>query len=176
MAQLLVQEIFLRAAQSNDVNAILKFENANREYFCKWVPARPSDFFKRDRQIEILRDLEQYPRGHFLILIAPNGDVICRINLTFVETGKQRGVELGYRVAEQWNGRGIATYAVGVALEKAKLMDEISFEQAFASAENMGSTQVLKNWVFQLLTVKLMKSFKIICPYSCSYSESKLFE
>ena len=90
--------------------AVLAFELANRAYFAASVSDRGDDFFAQltDRHSALLAEQEAGICA-FYVLVADDGSVLGRFNLYDIEDGTAR---LGYRVAQQVAGRGVATTSV----------------------------------------------------------------
>ena len=121
--------------------AVLAFELANRAYFAASVSDRGDEFF------------EQYPGRHsallaeqeagncaFYVLVADDGSVLGRFNLYDLQDGTAR---LGYRVAEQAAGRGVATAAVRELCRIAAARHGLRTLRAAASHDNAASRKVL---------------------------------
>ena len=47
------------------------------------------------------------------------GEIVGRINLVTVQRGPVQSAEIGYRIGEQYSGRGYATQAVGLVVREA---------------------------------------------------------
>ncbi|MFG2512471.1 GNAT family N-acetyltransferase [Streptomyces sp. NPDC048584] len=90
--------------------AVLVFELANRAYFAGSVPDRGDSYFDRfdDRYGALLAEQDAGVCA-FHVLVAEDGSVLGRFNLVDIENGT---AELGYRVAQDVSGRGVATAAV----------------------------------------------------------------
>lgn len=90
--------------------AVLVFELANRAYFAGSVPDRGDAYFDGfdDRYSALLAEQDAGVCA-FHVLVAEDGSVLGRFNLVDIENGT---AELGYRVAQDVSGRGVATAAV----------------------------------------------------------------
>lgn len=74
------------------------------------------------------------------MLVADNGAVLGRVNLVDVEAGS---AELGYRIAEEAAGRGLATAAVHQICELAATEYGLTTLRARTTLDNAGSRAVL---------------------------------
>src|SRR2546421_10859670 len=90
--------------------AVLAFELANRAYFAASISDRGDDFFDQftDRYNALLAEQEAGICA-FYVLVGEDGSVLGRFNLVDIE---DHTAELGYRVAQQVAGRGVATASV----------------------------------------------------------------
>jgi ribosomal-protein-alanine N-acetyltransferase len=100
----------LQRLRADHAPAVLAFELANRSYFAASIPDRGDEFFARfaERHSALLA---QQATGvcAFHVLVAGDGTVLGRFNLVDLADGS---AELGYRVAQQAAGRGLATATV----------------------------------------------------------------
>ncbi|MFE9956207.1 GNAT family N-acetyltransferase [Micromonospora sp. NPDC005299] len=127
--------------------ALLRFEQANRAYFARFVPDRGDDYFDEftDRLVGLLAE-QHTGRCHFHVLVDDeDGTVLGRFNLVDVADGS---AELGYRVAERATGRGLARE--GVRRVSALARGEYGLRQLAASAAlaNPASLAVLRRTGF----------------------------
>ena len=90
--------------------AVLAFEVANRSYFAASISDRGDAYFREftTRHRSLLED-QASGGGAYYVLVGDDGSVLGRFNLVFVGGST---AELGYRVAEEMVGRGVATAAV----------------------------------------------------------------
>jgi ribosomal-protein-alanine N-acetyltransferase len=133
----------LERLRADHAPAVLDFETANRSYFALSITDRGDEFF--DRFVEGINALlEAQERGEdaYYVLVADDGSVLGRFNLYFVADGV---ANLGYRVAQQVAGRGVATATVRDLLPLAASRHGITKLKAAASDENVASRRVLIN-------------------------------
>jgi [ribosomal protein S5]-alanine N-acetyltransferase len=110
----------LQRLRAEHAPAVLAFELANRGYFAAYISDRGDEFFDQftERHSALLAEQEA-GIGAFFVLVAEDGSVLGRFNLVFAEDGT---AELGYRVAQEVAGRGVATATVlelcGLAAER----------------------------------------------------------
>lgn len=120
---------------------VLAFERANRAYFATSISDRGDEFFENypERHRELLADQQAGTRA-FYVLVADDGAIIGRFNLVFVEEGV---AEVGYRVAQQAVGQGVATAGVRELCRLAALCHGVRVLRAASSSENLASQKVL---------------------------------
>jgi len=101
----------------------------------------PTAIFENYPQLhrELLAD-QQAGKRAFYVLVADDGAIIGRFNLEFVEQGV---AEVGYRVAEQVAGQGVATAGVRELCLLAASRHGVSILRAATSSENLASQKVL---------------------------------
>jgi [ribosomal protein S5]-alanine N-acetyltransferase len=100
----------LQRLRPDHAPAVLAFELANRAYFAASITDRGDDYFAHfaQRHQAMLADQDS-GAGAFYVLVGEDGAVLGRFNLYEIDDGT---AELGYRVAENAAGHGVATAAV----------------------------------------------------------------
>jgi [ribosomal protein S5]-alanine N-acetyltransferase len=133
----------LRRLQADDAPAVLAFELANRAYFAASISDRGDEYFDQfpERHRALLAEQEA-GAGAYYLLVAEDGSVLGRFNLFFVAGGTGTA-NLGYRVAEQAAGRGVATAAVLEMCALAAARHGLRRLRAATSHENAASARVL---------------------------------
>jgi ribosomal-protein-alanine N-acetyltransferase len=131
----------LKRLHAGDAPAVLAFELVNRAYFAASVSDRGDEFFDQfaDRYAALLAEQEA-GIGAFYVLVAEDGAVLGRFNLYDFEDGAAR---LGYRVAQQVAGRGVATAAVRELCQLAAARHGLRMLRAATSRDNAASRKVL---------------------------------
>ncbi|MFE1783063.1 GNAT family N-acetyltransferase [Streptomyces sp. NPDC059506] len=131
----------LKLLHADHAPAVLAFELANRTYFAASVPDRGDDFFDRftDRYNALLAEQEDGICA-FYVLVAEDGSVLGRFNLYDLEDGT---ASLGYRVAQQVAGRGVATATVEELCRLAAARHGLRTLRAATSHDNVASRKVL---------------------------------
>ena len=121
--------------------AALAFELANRGYFAASVSDRGDDYFKQfaDRHSSLLAEQET-GTGAFYVLIGEDSSVLGRFNLFDLEDGSAK---LGYRVAQQVAGHGVATATVRELCDVAVARHGLRILRAAAAGDNAASLKVL---------------------------------
>jgi ribosomal-protein-alanine N-acetyltransferase len=132
---------FQRLRAEHEV-VILNFELSNRDYFAQMISDRGDEYFEQfaERHRELL--VEQETGGSaFYVLVDEDGTVVGRFNLYDIGGGS---ANVGYRVARDVSGRGVATYGL-------QNLCQCSIEQfglrklnATTSNENVASRRVLE--------------------------------
>jgi ribosomal-protein-alanine N-acetyltransferase len=130
----------LRAAHAA---AVLTFESANRAFFAQSISDRGDEYFEHfaDRHHDLLVEQEA-GAGAYYVLVDADGAVLGRFNLVFVGDGV---AQLGYRVAEQVAGHGVATATVRELCSLAAARHGVRTLRAATSRANVASQRVLRN-------------------------------
>jgi ribosomal-protein-alanine N-acetyltransferase len=131
----------LEQLRAQHAPAVLAFELANRAYFAASISDRGDDFFDQfpSRHSAMLAELEAGTCA-FYVLVAEDGSVLGRFNLYDFKDGT---ANLGYRVAQQAAGRGVATAAVRELCRIAAVRHGLRTLRAATSHENAASRKVL---------------------------------
>jgi ribosomal-protein-alanine N-acetyltransferase len=131
----------LQRLRADHAPAVLAFETANRTYFAASISDRGDDYFEHfaERYDDLLADQDTGDAAYHVLRDA-DGTVLGRFNLTFVGEGV---AELGYRVAEQAAGRGVATATVRDLCSLAAARYGIHTLRAATSRANVASQRVL---------------------------------
>ena len=131
----------LERLQAGHAAAVLAFELANRAYFAASISDRGDEFFDQfaDRYRELLAEQEA-GRCACYVLVAQDGSVAGRFNLYDLADGS---AVLGYRVAEQVAGRGVATGSVRELCRIAAARHGLRTLRAATSDGNAASQKVL---------------------------------
>ena len=100
----------LQRLRSDDLDAVFAFELANRTYFASFISDRGEEFYERYAEHHREQLAEQDTGACiFHVLVDQSGAIIGRFNLYDLADGSAR---VGYRVAQQAAGRGVATSAL----------------------------------------------------------------
>lgn len=131
----------LEQLRAGHAGAVLAFELVNRVYFAASISDRGDEFFDRfaERHSASLAEQEA-GRCAFYVLVADDGSVLGRFNLYDLENGT---ATLGYRVAEQVAGRGVATATVRELCRIAATRHGLRTLRAATSHGNIASRKVL---------------------------------
>jgi RimJ/RimL family protein N-acetyltransferase len=137
----------LQQLRADHAAAILAFERANRTYFAASISDRGDEFFEHfsERLDELLAEQEA-GKGAYHVLVAEDGSVLGRFNLELVEKGV---AVLGYRVAQDVAGRGVATATVRDLCRLAASRHGVRTFRAATSGANVASQRVLINVGFR---------------------------
>jgi ribosomal-protein-alanine N-acetyltransferase len=131
----------LQLLEAGHAPAVLAFERANRAYFTATISDRGDEFFAEfaQRHSDMLAEQEAGSFAYY-VLVAEDGSVLGRFNLYDIKDGT---ANVGYRVAQNVAGRGVATATV---LELCRLAAErhgLHTLRAATSQENAASQKVL---------------------------------
>jgi [ribosomal protein S5]-alanine N-acetyltransferase len=140
------ERITLRHLTEGDAPALLTFMQENRGFLEQWEPVRDQGYFTLEAQLaDIVAD-----RGHaaadlrhaFGIFLGD--ELVGRVALSQIVRGIFQNAYLGYSIGERWNGQGLATEAVGVAVGFALADLGLHRVQAAVMPRNTGSIRVLE--------------------------------
>jgi ribosomal-protein-alanine N-acetyltransferase len=121
--------------------AVLAFERANRAYFATFISDRGEEFFDHfDESYNELLAEQEAGTCVLHVLVDENGKVLGRFNLVDLEDGM---AELGYRVAQQVAGHGVATATVQELCHIAAANYGLHTLRAKTSFDNVASEKVL---------------------------------
>jgi ribosomal-protein-alanine N-acetyltransferase len=121
--------------------ALLDFELANRAYFASMINDRGDDYFDQfTDQLRVMLDEQETGAGIYYVLLAEDGSVLGRFNLFRVQEGT---AELGYRIAQDVAGRGVATATVLEICRLAAGQHGLHTLRAATSYRNVASQRVL---------------------------------
>jgi ribosomal-protein-alanine N-acetyltransferase len=148
--------IILRPIRHDDAPAVAAAYVANRAHLAPWEPVRTEAFFTVPWwRAEIDRVLEATAAGTMAAFILERdgaghtSEVIGRFTLTGIEHGVFQNSRLGYWVAADAEGRGLASAAVGALVATAR--DDLGLHRMEASTltHNLGSQRVLERNGFE---------------------------
>ena len=131
----------LERLRADHAPAVLAFELANRAYFATFVSDRGDTFYDQftDRYDALLAEQEA-GSCVFHVLVGEDGAVLGRFNLVDLDDGT---AELGYRVAQQVAGRGVATATVRELCRLAAARYGLRTLRAATTYDNVASQKVL---------------------------------
>jgi [ribosomal protein S5]-alanine N-acetyltransferase len=131
----------LQRLRADHAAAVLAFELENRAYFAASISDRGDEFFDQftERHSALLAEQEA-GIGAFHVLVAEDGAVMGRFNLVFVEDGTAK---LGYRVAQDVAGRGVATATARELCRLAAAQYGLRTLRAATTHDNAASRKVL---------------------------------
>lgn len=132
----------LELVRADHAEALLVFEQENREYFAASIPDRGDEYFAEfaDRHARLL-ELQAAGTDRFHVLVTEDGRIAGRVNLVEIEDGS---AELGYRIGQAWTGRGVATAAVAELRGLATDSYGLSHLRAKVTLDNPASRRVLE--------------------------------
>lgn len=143
--------IQIRPVAVADAARLTEVYRSNRRFLAPWVPTRDESFFtvegQRDRLERAQRD-RAGGTGHSCV-IEYDGQIVGTVTLSAIERGVAQTAHLGYWVAAEVNGRGVATRAVGRILDVAFGELGLHRVQAATLVHNTGSQRVLERNGFE---------------------------
>ena len=141
----------IRPPEPADAQALLAFELANRDWFETWVQPRDDSFYSLEGVHAAIAQSAQARREdrgyHFLVLDGER--LVGRVNLHGVRRSQHQSAELGYRVARDETGRGVASVATALCLAQAFGPLALWRVEATARPETAGSIRVLERCGFR---------------------------
>jgi len=150
--------IKIKPLSITDEFALFEFERNNRDFFEKWVPERGDDFYQIEnfqiRHQELLKEQEN-GESFFYLIKDEVGSILGRVNLFDINL-TEKVVEVGFRIGIECAGKGVASQALKLLLEK---HSDFTFK-AKTTTNNVGSQKVLRKAGFKVVAVD-EKSFEM---------------
>jgi len=142
---------------------LLRFEVDNRAFFEARVNSRPAAYYSPEgvrAAIALATKEAAEDKGYQFLVRTDVGELIGRVNLTAVKRKHFHCADLGYRMAESACGKGHASEAVRLVLDKA--FGELGLKRIEANARvgNEGSVRVLLRNGFREFG-RSLKSFEL---------------
>jgi ribosomal-protein-alanine N-acetyltransferase len=132
----------LQRLRADHAPALLAFELENRAYFAGSISDRGDEFFEQFTEgIDALLAEQEAGVCAFYVLVGEHGSVFGRFNLYDSEDGS---AVLGYRVAQQVAGRGVATASVRDLCRLAPAQHGLRTLLAETNHDNVASQKVLE--------------------------------
>jgi len=143
----------LTLLSKDDAMDLYDFELKNRAYFEQSVPGRGDDYFVIENFVRVLDGLlseQETGTCYFHLIKDDAGEIIGRLNLVDIVNGT---AHVGYRIAESFAGKGIASKALQLLLACAKERYHVHQLLAKTTIDNLSSQRVLEKNGFQLTCV-----------------------
>ncbi|MDQ1816248.1 GNAT family protein [Massilia sp. CCM 9210] len=140
----------MRTLAHDDAGALLAFELANRAWFERNVEARDPAFYSPHG---VARHIAHYLEGHAAgtwhpcVLLDEEGRIAGRANLKDIDRSKG-SAEVGYRIAHDQTGKGLATFALQNLIALARSTWQLRELRAEITLANQGSAAVLRKCGF----------------------------
>ena len=131
-----------------DATELLSLETQEREWFEQYIEARPKHFYTSEgiaQHIVECLALNAQRRMNPLI-IRDKGAIVGRANLRDMRDGHGK---VGYRIAEQACGQGIAQRALHQLMHDARCVYRLHTLKAIVSLDNHASVRVLEKVGFE---------------------------
>jgi ribosomal-protein-alanine N-acetyltransferase len=136
-------EIVTRTLAEDDVPELVTLLLANRAFLEPWDPIRADDYYSPAGQLDFLRDALA---GHTTVprVIVVDGRLAGRITVSNIVRGAFESCTIGYWVAQEHNGKGVATAAVADTVRF--VFDDLRLHRVEAGTlvRNIGSQRVLE--------------------------------
>lgn len=147
------RHIYIRRLQMGDTKSLLDLRNRNRQFLQPFEPLNPDSHYTLEGQEEILEKVQlNWENGSgygFGIFLNTNHRLIGRVNLSNVVRGAWESFTIGYFLDEQFNGRGLTTEAVYLAVQFAFEHAALHRVQGAVMPRNVGSIRVLEKVGFR---------------------------
>lgn len=154
----------LELVRADHAQALLAFELENRDYFAAVIPDRGDAYFAEfDARHAQLLAAQAAGTDYFHLLMTETGRIAGRFNLIAVREGS---ADLGYRMAKEFTGRGLATAAVADMRELAATRYGLTALRAKVTLDNPASSRVLERNGF-VTTGEMTLNGKPAATYLC---------
>ena len=137
----------IRDLRLDDAERLAELFVTNRAFLAPWEPVRPEAYFTAEGQRSVVADsLARQREGAMFcrVILDPDGRVVGRINLNNIVRGPFQSASVGYWLAEEAGGKGLATAAVGAMAELAFAELRLHRLEAGTIPENYRSQAVLR--------------------------------
>jgi [ribosomal protein S5]-alanine N-acetyltransferase len=142
----MIEQVELRPARVEDAEALATLYAAQRGFLAPFDPVRPDAFYTVPGQrMELEQAVAQSRadlRHRFVILVEDR--IVGTLGISNVVRGQFQSANLGYFVAQEMNGRGVATRAVALAAEWAFGRIGLHRLEAGTLVDNLASQRVLE--------------------------------
>ncbi|MFC7534316.1 GNAT family N-acetyltransferase [Actinoplanes sp. GCM10030250] len=140
--------ITIRLVTAGDAADLAALIRANRSYLEPWDPIRDPSYYTEAGQRRII--IDQLSQDNSLPhVIVEDGRTVGRVNLSNVVRGPFLSASLGYWVAQETAGRGVATAAVAAILRAAFTEHGLHRIEAGTLLHNLRSQRVLERNGFE---------------------------
>jgi ribosomal-protein-alanine N-acetyltransferase len=138
-----------------DAHELARFYREQRDFLAPYNPIQPDVFFTVEGQRRRLEQAERLRADdrRYEFKIALEGELVGTISISNVVRGAFQSASLGYGVAQQHNGRGIASLAVGLVSEWGFADCGLHRLEAGTLLDNAASQRVLSRNGFRLIGV-----------------------
>lgn len=150
--QPLEDTFYIREMKRCDIEALLAFEIENREWFESHIEARAAAFYSLQG---VGSHIDEYlcamaaGTWHPFVIEDHSARIVGRANLKNINTAPNTA-EVGYRVARNAGGQGLATLALRHLIQQARERWRLTQLIAFVYTANVGSAKVLDRCGFSL--------------------------
>lgn len=135
--------VTIRPLRAADAAALAALYQDNRAYLAPFEPVRPDRFYTPVGQAEQI-DASGSRDNELRYLVATDGQLAGRINVTNIARGPFLSGNLGYWIARRFTGHGIATEAVRLVLDICFGGEGLHRLEAATLVDNLASQVVLQ--------------------------------
>ncbi|MCL5426575.1 MAG: GNAT family N-acetyltransferase [Gammaproteobacteria bacterium] len=142
-------DLSFKLVTPEDAAELLIFETQQRDWFERHIEARPKHFYTPEGIVQhIIECLAlNAQRRMSPLLIRDKGAIVGRANLREMRNGHGK---VGYRIAEQACGQGIAQRALQHLVNEARCVYRLNALSAIVSIDNRASQRVLEKVGFEV--------------------------
>ncbi|CZF80500.1 GNAT family N-acetyltransferase [Grimontia marina] len=139
-----METVSLLPLSLSDCPALLDFERRNKTWFEQFIPPRPSGYFNLAGLTDATRELveNQSTETHLMYVIYDGDKIVARAN---IHTIYDDHVEIGYRVCQEYLGKGIAKRALLALVEVCREQLDVGYVVGKVTSGNQASIKVLEN-------------------------------
>lgn len=140
----------IRTLRPDDAAKLLQFEQENHAWFERNVEPRNDVFYTPEgvrEHIEQYLDAQARFTWHPCVILDHDGAIIGRANLKDIDM-KAGTAEVGYRMAQQQSGNGLATGALRYLIDLARSQWKLKRLLAYVTIDNAASARVLEKCGF----------------------------
>lgn len=147
-------KINIELVKESIAQELLEFERTNRRFFAASMGDFGDDYYKFDEMKKLLTAIEkehEQDQRHMYVIRNEAGILVGRVNLFSISRGALNKAEVGYRIGQEHNGKGIGTKAVGLVIKEAFETYQFHRLEASTAPSNIGSQVVLLKNQFQFV-------------------------
>lgn len=136
----------IRLVSRTDADALSQLLQTHRDFLAPWEPVRSEDYVTAPGQLaDIEAALGRHEHGTAapFVILDDDGSVAGRVTLSGIVQGPFQSCSMGYWLAEDRTGRGLATQAVAAAVEHAFTTLGLHRVEAATLLANTASQKVL---------------------------------
>lgn len=142
----------IKRLELRDAPEYAAFAARNRQFMTRFDPNRPDEFFTTTGQQHRIGQL--LAQGDWLGWIATaDNQVVGQVSLNNIVRGAFQSAHIGYSIDEHYQGRGIATDMVRLAVTEGLTRHGLHRIEAGTLLDNVGSQTVLKRIGFEEIGV-----------------------
>ncbi|MHA7178633.1 GNAT family N-acetyltransferase [Arthrobacter sp. MDB2-24] len=142
----------IRVVVPGDDEELMELQVRNRDFLAPWEPLREDDYFTvAGQRTDIDVALARHARGEAMpwVVLDDDGAIAGRLTLSGIVRGPFQSCSMGYWLAEDQTGMGLATDAVRAAVAFAFTQLKLHRVQAETLVNNVASRRVLAKTDFE---------------------------